>query len=277
MQSFKISLLLSTLITFTFAQDTPKGEPIVFGHSHTIQSDILKQTRTINIYLPPGYQKSQKSYPVLYLLDGGVKEDFPHIVGIATLAADWRKIREFILVGIAGGDRYFELTQPSTHPDDLKRISKNGGATSYRKFIAKEVQPFITKNFRVTDETALIGESLAGLFVLDVFLNQPTLFTTYISISPSLWWNNQALAKAAPNLLANDFPKKRRLFLTIANEGGAMQEGVDKIVAALKQAPNGHINWIYQPMPGETHATIYHPAALTAVRTFFATPPEKKE
>ncbi len=36
----------------------------------TMNSDILKMERNYAIYLPPDYETSQRSYPVLYLLHG---------------------------------------------------------------------------------------------------------------------------------------------------------------------------------------------------------------
>ena len=80
----------------------PAETPITIGSSHLLESNVLAQARRINVYLPPGYRKGDQHYPVLFLLDGGLKEDYLHIAGIATLAADWRKIREFIVVGIKG-------------------------------------------------------------------------------------------------------------------------------------------------------------------------------
>ena len=44
---------------------------------------------------------------------------------------------------------------------------------------------------------AVVGESLAGLFILETFFEEPQLFGTYIALSPTLWWNAQALVRGA--------------------------------------------------------------------------------
>src|SRR5262245_20267050 len=65
--------------------------PITIGQMAELNSKILGEKRTLNIYLPDGYQEqdSQK-YPVIYLLDGGLSEDFLHIVGLVQYAAfEW--------------------------------------------------------------------------------------------------------------------------------------------------------------------------------------------
>ena len=259
------------------------GIPVTIARGYDIRSDILGQTRRINIYLPPGYAAGEKAYPLLVMLDGGVEEDFIHIAGIASLAAEWRGMREFILVGIENIDRYHDLIHaPATpagreHMETSPRLKTAGGAARFREFIAQELLPYIAANYRVGDERVLMGESAAGMFTLETFLRNGGMFTGYIAISPMLWWDGQSLAKAAPELLtAGTIPAGTKLFLTIGNEGtegeiGAeMRAGVDRVAAALEAHAPDTLTWSYEPMEHETHATILHPAALTAIRRFFA-------
>lgn len=249
-----------------------EAAPIQIATTYTLPSTILGQTRRINIYLPPSYAAGDIRYPVLYLLDGGVQEDFLHIAGIASLAADFRGIREFIVVGIEGIDRYHDLTYPTTVDSDRQRLPTNGGSAEFRAFLTSEVKPFIEQRFRVTDETVLLGESAAGLFVTETLLRQPGLFSGYIAVSPMLWWDGQSLARQADSLLRKPFPPGRRLYLTIADEGGTMREGVDLLVQALRSSAPAGLDWTFVPMEYETHGTTLHPAALNAVRTLFAIP-----
>jgi predicted alpha/beta superfamily hydrolase len=245
-------------------------QPVRIGSSYTLPSSILRQTRRINVYLPPGYAEGNTRYPVLYLLDGGVQEDFVHIAGIASLAADFRRIREFIVVGIEGIDRYHDLTHPTTVESDRQRLPTSGGASAFRRFLATELKPFVEGHFRVSGETVLMGESAAGLFVVETLLREPQDFSGYVAVSPMLWWDNQSLARQAESLLRKPFPPARRLYLTIADEGGAMQEGMDRLVLALKSGAPRDLDWTFVLMAAETHGTTFHPAALNAVRRLFA-------
>jgi predicted alpha/beta superfamily hydrolase len=70
-----------------------------------------------------------------------------------------------------------------------------GGADRFRDFLRDELKPFIDSRYRTTAESALIGESLAGLFVIETFLFEPTLFDSYIAADPSVWWNEQIGAR----------------------------------------------------------------------------------
>ena len=69
-------------------------------------------------------------------------------------------------------------------------------------------------------------------------------------------------------------PAEKQAFIAGADIGElhAMQTAMDDLVLNLQRyAPEG-IHWTYTPRPAESHATIYHGAALEAYRTLFATP-----
>jgi predicted alpha/beta superfamily hydrolase len=143
-----------------------------------------------------------------------------------------------------------------------------GGSEAFRKFIRDELMPQVKSRYRTTDETAIVGESLAGLFVVETFLLEPDLFDTYIAFDPSLWWNDQKLVKDAGERLRAR-PKLAKT-LYFASSGDDLHIGATQRLAdALgKNAPAG-VRWHYELMPDERHSTIYHPAALKAFRAVF--------
>lgn len=266
----RIVLALAILTLANPAAALPPGQPIVIGTGYDLRSKVLDQTRRINVHLPPDYASGTKTYPVIYLLDGGAAEDFHHITGLAQVGAMNGYLAEVIVVGVAGADRRHDLTAPSAEPRDRKDTPTHGGAANYRRFLAEELRPYIAANFRVDGHAALMGESLAGLFVVETFLKTPGLFDTYIAVSPSLWWDQGRLAKASPALLAAHTPAPRRLYLSLADEGPAM--GLDPLLAALKTAPPKDLTWRHDPMPAEHHHTLYHPAASAALRWLYPAP-----
>lgn len=261
-----LRILLAALllgITST-ASAQPADTPIVIGQSYKLPSTIMGGARTINVWLPPGYAEGNQRYPVLYLLDGGVEQDFHHISGLAQLGTIVGTTRDMIVEGIESVDRRNELAFPVATDTKLKADYPTAGQSErFRRFIAAELKPWVEKSYRTNGEDALIGESLAGLFVVETMLRAPDLFDDWIAISPSLWWDNEVLVKAAPALL----PKVRgRLWLSVANEQGM---GVAPFAALLKDKAPAALNWTYAPRPGETHATIYHGAALAALRQLY--------
>lgn len=232
--------------------------PITIGETHTLASKPLAQERMVNVYLPADYATSGKSYPVLYLIDGGLDQDFLHVSGTTALGALWARSRSVIVVGIATQDRKRELIGPTEDAALLKEFPTAGGSAAFRAFVRDEVKPMVESRYRTSGETGVIGESLAGLFIVETFLTEPDLFDHYAAISPSLWWDDERLSKSAGTLLKTPMLKPHRLYLTIANEGREMQTGVDRLVSALAANPREGRAWCYAPHPDLTHATIYH-------------------
>jgi predicted alpha/beta superfamily hydrolase len=273
--------LLAWLALGQIAQaDTPlpPATPIEIGQSFSLQSTVLGEAREVNVWLPASYAKGKKKYPVLYIIDGGQAQDFLHIGGLAQLGSVSPVFDELIVVGIATKVRYHELTASITDPRyQGKQWAGAGGSDDFRDFIKTEVRPFVEDNYRTQNRRAVIGESLAGLFITETFLKTPALFTDYIAISPSLWFDDKALAKQAPTLLQDHKKSNRRLYLTMASEGGTMQIGLEMVLDAVSANPPKGLDWSYvDRRDSETHSSIYHGAALDALRKLFG-PAEKHQ
>jgi predicted alpha/beta superfamily hydrolase len=245
-----------------------KAMPLVIGETFQINSKILGETRRINVYLPPGYQESPGSrVPVLYMPDGGIAEDFLHIAGLVQVSVGNETMRPFLLVGIENTERRRDMTGPTENEKDKKIARRVGGSAAFRKFIRDELMPQIKTRYRTTDETAIVGESLAGLFVVETFLLEPDLFDTYIAFDASLWWNDHKMIDgAAEKLRARPELKKTVYFASSGDDTAEITERFADILGS-NAAPN--IHWHYEKMPDEKHSTIYHPAALKAFRFLF--------
>jgi predicted alpha/beta superfamily hydrolase len=104
--------------------------------------------------------------------------------------------------------------------------------------------------------------------VVETLLTEPDLFDTYIAFDPSLWWNDQKLVSGAAEDLRRHAGLSKTLY--VANSADEMVPGVmQKFVDTLTKNAPPSLRWHYEKMPEESHATIYHPAALKAFRTLF--------
>ncbi len=246
-----------------------RSEPLVIGETFTIDSTVLGETRRINVYLPPGYADAPDArFPVLYMPDGGLAEDFLHVAGLVQISVTNGTMRPFLLVGIENTERRRDMTGPTQDKDDEKIAPHVGGSQAFRRFIRDELMPQVRQRYRATDESAIVGESLAGLFVVETFLLEPDLFDTYVAIDPSLWWNNQDLVNGAAKQLRSRPELVKTIYMASSDEKG-ISEVADRLANVLdKDAPSG-IHWHYERMPEEKHSTIFHPAALKAFRAVF--------
>lgn len=246
----------------------------VLGETFTLDSKILGERRTINVYLPPDYAADAAArYPVLYMPDGGTKEDFPHVVGSVDVSIKDAVIRPVIVVGIENTDRRHDLTGVTVTPEEQKAAPRAGGADNFRRFLRDELKPAIAARYRTGAESALIGESLAGLFVLDTLLAEPTLVDDYIAADPSVQWNEQAVVRGAVEHLAG-WPGGAKQLYIATGDLTEMQDGVAILTGALRMLAPAGLTWTYEPMPEEHHNTIFAIAALRGIRFVFALPTE---
>lgn len=243
---------------------------LVIGETFTLHSEGLEESRRINVFTPTVYgEPVDEPLPVLYLLDGGIDEDFLHIAGLLQVLVSNGTMRPFLLAGIENTERRRDMTGPSDDPEDQAIAPRIGGAGEFRAFIRDQLFAEIERRYEVAAERAVIGESLAGLFVVETLLHEPAMFDTYIAVDPSVWWNGYALNESAAVLLERNAAAGRRLFVAASGEAGS-SERFGRFVSGIGGQP-ARVELSYSPMPEESHASLFHPAALRALRTLFPT------
>lgn len=275
-----LTLLFTTLLFITQTSSQPNNpKPYILGITDEIQSTLLKEKRTINIYFPEGYNKNDTiKYPVIYLLDGGADEDFIHIVGLVQFNNfSWiNRVPPSIVVGIGNTDRKRDFAYPTTIEADKKRYPTAGKSENFIAFIEKELQPYIQKTYKGNQSKTLIGQSLGGLLATEILLKKPTLFNKYIIVSPSLWWDDASLLKQSSTILESSFTHPIDVYIGVGKEGLApsaiphvMEVDANLLVEKLRSTKSKTLTVHFDYLPQEDHATISHQAVFNAFRLLY--------
>ncbi|MDQ6738340.1 MAG: alpha/beta hydrolase-fold protein [Gemmatimonadota bacterium] len=237
--------------------------------SLTIGSVALHEARPINVHLPADYRAGDTTrFPVLYMPDGGMDEDFPHVVKTVDSLTSLSAIRPVIIVGIPNTERRRDLTGPTRVSRDSAVAPHVGGSAAFRRFVEHELVPAIDTRYRTTHERTIIGESLAGLFIVETFLRDPGTFDHYIAFDPSLWWNHGALVDSASVLLRRGAMEHApHATLYIAASSDDIDGNTGKLADVLHAAALPRVALIYVARTELTHPTIFlglAPSALIA-------------
>ncbi len=235
--------------------------------SFTVHSGALSEDRLVNVHVPAG-QAADARLPVLYMPDGGLDEDFPHVVAAVDSLIARRAIRPVIVVGVPNTQRRRDLTPPTRVASDSAIAKRVGGSAAFRRFLVDELRPMIERRYRVTGERGIIGESLAGLFVMETLLESPSSFTHYIALDPSLWWDRGALVESAGARLTVLDAAVRTLYVASSLEPSTAVP-VARLAGMLRASPPRGLRWSHVPRPDLTHGNMFQGLETAALADAF--------
>lgn len=252
-----------------------------------MKSKHLKNTRTIAVWLPPGYGNDKDHrYPVFYMHDGQNLFD----AATAAFGVEWqadetadrliraKKIEAIIIVGIYNTpNRTDEYT-----PDRDTERDAGGQGDDYAKFIIEELKPMIDREYRTRpdrENTAIGGSSLGGLISLQIAMDHPDVFGKCAAVSPTLMWNDDAILKRIREQHAEPLKQVRLWFDMGDGEGrqidfySTAMRKTDQLEAMLKKAgrkPN--LDYKYEKVEGGEHNEASWAKRLDPILSFLFPP-----
>ena len=249
---------------------TQVSEPVVIGDKFQIESKVLAETRTYVIHTPDSYKSRKDAYPVLVLLDA--ENNFAYTSAAVHLLSANGRTPPMIVVGINNTDRMRDMTpsKPATGFGGTPWTGSAGGADKFLSFIADELLPTVDRNYRTRPYRVLIGHSLGGLFAVYALMNRPEVFKGYVITSPALWWDDQALVKAAQPFFAAHKDLRADLYMSMGNEGEEMLGGAWKLSAVLEESKLSDLRWQFKRSPEEDHGTIPYISTYEGLQAIFA-------
>jgi len=266
------------------------------------------RTREISIWLPPGYEASSQSYPVLYMHDGqnlfdaatanfgewGVDEHLERLIALG-------QVRAPIVVGVWNTPlrqrEYVPADLISALPDDMRDQiqSTYGGAPlsdGYLRFLTDDLKPFIDRRYRTLTgpaDTLIAGSSMGGLISLYALMKRPDIFSAAACLSthwplklaeqaegPALQAWRARLIETWTRVIAEGLPRpgNHRLYFDRGDETldsfyGEFQFAVDAAITALGYGPEAFRTLVF---PGARHDEASWNSRLDVPLTFLLTP-----
>ena len=145
----------------------------------SMTSKILKMERKYAVYLPPDYESSTRSYPVLYLLHGAGDDQtgwvqFGEVLQITDKAIQEGKATPMIII------------MPDANTGQRGYANNATGTWRYEDFFFEELVPFVEKKYRIKAEKryrAISGLSMGGDGSFTYALHHPELFSSACPLS----------------------------------------------------------------------------------------------
>jgi predicted alpha/beta superfamily hydrolase len=119
-----------------------------------------------------------------------------------------------------------------------------GGAEKFLSFFRDELMPYVINKYNAKSKGhTLYGGSLGGLFVVYAFLNEPDLFTSYIAIDPSLWWDKFYLNKIATRKFDSLASFNNTLFIAAREGNNYRYMGIAEMDSILQSKVPAGLDW----------------------------------
>jgi predicted alpha/beta superfamily hydrolase len=284
--------IVSFIIIYLLFQQTVSSQTeyvYQIGQKDSLYSNVLNESREIYIQVPESYTSdSEETYPVIFILDGRVL--LPTVVNVQDYYSGGF-MPEMVIVGISNSEnRTRDLTTSKiTSRRGMPYNEENGEADNFLEFIETELIPYIEGKYPVTNYRTLIGHSYAGLFTIYTLLNKPELFANYISIDPSLDWDNQKLLKQSESVFFKKNYRGKGLFMSLGGKlhmqnsaitiDNVMQDTSEYTLSArsnvslsefVKKNKSIGLNFKWQFYPNDLHGTIPQPSIKDGLISLFS-------
>lgn len=257
-----------------------------------IRSSALRETYVIDIARPMSTIAPVYPTPIIYVLDGNTLFGLTcQVVRLLEIGSDGIPPAVVIGIGYPTGsspedqrrrralrlrdftptedDGYWRNTFSGTELPGHESAVHTGGASTFRNFMRDELQPFVKSYLGVDSlDQTLVGMSLGGLFTLHTFFITPRMFSRWVAVSPSIWWNGRALLdiESAVGGEIADIPA--RLFIS---EGSAEEEetrvNIQELVTRLRNPRYRKLDLTHHQFDGETHQSVFPSAISRGLRT----------
>ncbi len=159
-------------INFIFAQSQ------VFDNLK-MDSEILNMERKYAVYLPPDYDTSSRSYPVLYLLHGLGDDQTGWI--------QFGEVKKIADNSILNGDATpMIIVMPDANTGRIGYFNIPSKNWMYEDFFFNELMPYVESKYRIKSDKrfrAISGLSMGGGGTLTYALHRPDLFSAAAPLS----------------------------------------------------------------------------------------------
>ena len=176
MKKQPVLLLFAVCLALSYSSYSQTGK--VYDNL-TLPSKILKMERKYAIYLPPDYETSERSYPVLYLLHGGGDDQTGWVQFGEVLQLADQSIK-------AGEATPMIIVMPDANTGQRGYSNNANGTWRYEDFFFEELMPFVEKKYRIKSEKkyrAVAGLSMGGDGSFTYALHHPELFAAACPLS----------------------------------------------------------------------------------------------
>jgi predicted alpha/beta superfamily hydrolase len=151
----------------------------------------------------------------------------------------------------------------------------SGQAARFLRVLERDVFPYVEARYPADGaDRTLVGHSYGGLFAAWVLQKRPELFRRYLIVSPSLWYNDEALLKHEERGGFAPLARRTLVYMAIGSDENPtgqpqMVDELNRFAKLLQFRRDSRLVVQHRVFSDETHASIFPVAFSTGVRHLF--------
>lgn len=245
--------------------------------THRLTCEATGARHLVQVAVPARYDLlPDREWPVVVVMDG--QWLFGAVKDACRIMAFDREAPEAVVVGISFDEddpaelvreraRWYSPTAwvppPVVGAGDIE-ASSAGRALELANFVERQVLPMVDGGLRTSGERWFVGHSFSALFGTRLLLDRANLFSRFLLMSPSVWWNDRAILDIDAETEWTVDPPDTRIFVSV----GELEEGVPfdmadnaaALVERLGARYGDHADIQMMEMAGATHSSSVFPA-----------------
>jgi hypothetical protein len=260
----------------TTTGDLRKNPGLAFSLPETELQFITSERNHVQyklyVGLPQNFDQS-KSYPHIFLLDADYS--FPIARSITKHLIERNELEEVVLIGIAyAGESNYKLNRTRDYTPSFSLVGgysvehqkHSGGGPQFAQFIEKELLPFVNAQYGLPKSLTLVGHSYGGLFCLWMSLSHQGVFDKYISISPSLWYDDHIVMKMEKELAQEKRIPRGTAFFGVGSIEVNMEKDLMELRKQMSDRSHENFKMRFTVLEDETHNTVFPSAFSKGLR-----------
>jgi predicted alpha/beta superfamily hydrolase len=189
-------------------------------------------------------------------------------------------VPEMMVVAIPNTNRTRDLTPTHTLKDfegeETPMFEASGGNDAFFEFLTGELIPHIDDTYRTRNYRIFVGHSFGGITTINALYRITDTFDAYVSIDPSLWWDEQILLKQAREFFTEEDLSGKALYVAQANTLDPDNDMTNSHFASITQFDaimeaydESGIRYAFDYYPDDSHGSVPMIAEYDALRFIF--------
>lgn len=259
------------------------SNPLEFGQRITFRSEILDQTRIMNIRIPESFYEASDDhvYPVLFIDGAHGDQFFSMVAGMVRHLSSVSRMPETIVISFHDDLIYAPHVYSNGMWGTREMLDYGADPEKFERHLRQELFPYLKEQFRAADYRIIMGVSGSSLFSLHSFAKMPGLFDAHMLFAAADmlgmgYEKGKTFTDAFISRVEKDTQSKGQLYLSVAGDdvlrksnAEPYKKNLEALETGLQPYSSEDFKFKIEVVPNEGHYDYIMKGLLSALEMIF--------